>query len=97
MALESAMNKGKLADLENEEIPKHISKTDKLALHKDPKLCPICTAKLEKIGQGTRRKNQCASCNAVLAKELKCTRCGTNRVWRGTKGKYCHGCGHAQT
>ncbi len=80
MALECAMNKGTLEDFEHEEIPKQISKTDKLALHKYPKLCPVCTAKLEKIGKGTRRKNQCASCNAVLAKELKCTHCGTHRA-----------------
>jgi len=91
------MNKRELEDIENSEIPKHISKKDILALHKDPRRYPVCTAKLEKIGKGTRRKNQCLSCNAVLAKELKCQRCGSNRVWRGSKGKCCHGFGHAQS
>ncbi len=90
------MKKGREIENELDEVAKRISNTDKLAKHKDPKLCPVCAAKLEKTGKGTRRKNQCCSCNAVLAKELKCMRCGTNRVWRGATGIVCHGCGHAQ-
>lgn len=91
------MNNRELENFEENEVPKHKSKTDKLALHKDPKRCPVCAAKLEKIGKGTRRKNQCMTCKAVLAKEIMCQRCGTNRVWRGPKGMRCHGCGHAQS
>ena len=82
------------AQIESEEIPKHISKTDKLTPRKDPRRCPVCTAKLNKIRKGTRYQNKCNFCKAVLAKELKCRHCNTNRVWRGPKGVYCHGCGH---
>ncbi|TQV65574.1 hypothetical protein FKG94_28555 [Exilibacterium tricleocarpae] len=88
------MSKVSQKDIESEGVPKHISKTDRLALRKNSSRCPVCKEKLGKIGKGTRYKNQCFSCGAVLAKELKCGRCNTNRVWRGKKGIFCHGCGN---
>lgn len=90
------MSKVNLSDIEKGEIPRNISATDKRALHKNPRLCPVCTGKLERIGKGTRFKNSCGHCNAVLAKELKCKMCSQNKIWRGSKGIFCHGCGHEQ-
>ena len=71
------MDKFNQKEIELEGVPKYISKTDKLALRKEPRRCPVCTKKLMKIGKGTRFKNNCNSCNAVLAKELKCNHCHT--------------------
>lgn len=79
----------------SQEEAKGYGKTNKRAKHKNRLLCPVCTRKLEKIGSGTRRKNQCTVCKAVLAKELTCERCNKNRVWRGSDGIVCHGCGHS--
>jgi len=90
------LGKVSLEEIEKSEIAKHISSTDKRASHKSPRLCPACTNKLEKIGKGTRYKNSCSQCNAVLAKELKCKTCGKNKLWRGSKGIFCHGCGSQQ-
>ncbi|PCK03871.1 MAG: hypothetical protein COA42_19725 [Alteromonadaceae bacterium] len=78
------MNKVSQHKIEAEGIPKNVSKTDRFALKKDPKRCPVCTAKIEKIGKGIRYQNKCNACNAVLAKDIKCSRCNTNRVWRGS-------------
>ena len=66
---------------------------NKLSTRKNTRKCPVCTKNLHKIGKGTRYENRCSNCNAVLAKELICTYCNTNRVWRGPEGIYCHGCG----
>lgn len=90
------MGKVNLDEIEKSEVARYISSTDKRASHKNPRLCPVCTHKLEKIGKGTRFKNACSRCNAVLAKELKCKMCGQNKLWRGSKGIYCHGCGNEQ-
>jgi hypothetical protein len=91
------MSKVSKEDMDSEGISRRISKTDNLAFRKESGRCPVCTEKLGRIGKGTRHQNRCDSCGAVLAKELKCNRCNTNRVWRGKKGKYCHGCGHEYT
>ena len=72
-------------------------KVSKRAQRRDPKLCPLCAKRLSRVAKGTRRKNQCYECKAVLAKELNCIQCNTNRVWRGPLGIVCHGCGYAQT
>ena len=69
------------------------SKNDSRADRKDPRHCPVCISKLKRIDKGTRYERQCSNCHATFAKELKCSYCGTNRVWRGPKGIYCHGCG----
>lgn len=83
-----------LPENEEDDIPGHKSKTDKFSERKDSAKCPVCSAKLKRNGKGTKRQNRCESCNATLAKELKCEHCRTNRVWRGSLGSYCHGCGH---
>lgn len=83
-------------EIEREQVPKNISKMDKHAPHKNPKRCPACTAKLDKNGKGTKYRNGCSACRATLAQELKCRYCNTHRVWRGSKGKVCHGCGQKQ-
>jgi len=90
------LGKVKLEEVEKSEVAKNVSKIDKRASHKNPRLCPVCTSKLEKIGKGTRYKNSCSHCNAVLAKELKCKMCGQNKLWRGSIGIFCHGCGSEQ-
>lgn len=72
---------------------KHHSKVDNRADRKDPRRCPVCMAKLSKIGKGTRYQHSCKSCHSCLAKEIKCRYCSTFRVWRGKQGVYCHGCG----
>ena len=91
------MSKLMSSEIESEEITKHPSKKDKLAPRKDPKRCPVCTKKLNKTGKKTRHKHECDYCHAVLAKELTCIYCNTNRVWRGPMGSFCHGCGHRYT
>lgn len=82
-------------DWEAEQVARHRSQTDKHADHKDPRKCPICSSDLERTGEGGRFKNQCGHCHAVLATELVCEQCQTRRVWRGSLGIACHGCGHA--
>jgi len=72
------------------------SATDARAKRKSVRHCPVCLDRLKKIGKGTRFSHQCKSCNAVLAKELICQFCTTNRVWRGKAGCFCHGCGKEQ-
>ena len=93
---DSSLVKINLDKMEKNETAKNISNVDRRASHKNPRLCPVCTSKLEKIGKGTRFKNSCLHCNAVLAKELKCKMCGQNKLWRGSKGIFCHGCGCEQ-
>ena len=59
--------------------------------------CPVCRERLARVGdppsRTRRRRRQCPSCNAVAAPELRCSSCGTHRVWRGKKGRFCQGCG----
>lgn len=63
---------------------------------RDPARCPLCGAGLGRIANRTRFQHRCAECNATLQAELWCTHCNTQRVWRGSGGAYCHGCGHPQ-
>ena len=56
--------------------------------------CPCCLDKLSRIGKGTRKQRTCNSCGSSLAKELKCSFCSKNEIWRGKNGKFCHNCGN---
>jgi len=88
------MSKVNKEQIEQKDIQRYFSRVDRLTSRKDLKRCPVCTEKLQKNSKGTRYKNNCSLCHAVLAKELTCSHCNTNRLWRGSKGIYCHGCGH---
>ena len=81
---------------EEEQVPRHKSQTDARAEHKDPRRCPVCSGPLAKTEEGGRYEQSCGQCRAVLATELVCTHCHTRRVWRGSLGTFCHGCGHSQ-
>lgn len=87
------MGRVSIDEYEEDPLTPYESKKDSRAVRKNHRHCPVCKAKLKKIGKGTRYERQCSSCNATLAQELHCSHCGTYRVWRGPKGIYCHGCG----
>jgi hypothetical protein len=57
------------------------------------KACPLCGESIEKTARGGRRKYSCESCGATINRLLICDRCGTRRVWQGSKGSACSGCG----
>src|SRR5512133_591348 len=59
----------------------------------DPNACPICGARIQKTASGGRRKHSCEECGASINKAEVCASCGTRRIWQGTKGTACRGCG----
>ena len=68
---------------------------DRRASRKQRDCCPVCEAKLRKIGKGTRYQRCCDACGAVHQKHLFCPSCSTHRVWAGRLGRWCKGCGKA--
>lgn len=56
--------------------------------------CPICRGRLAKNARGTRYVRACNHCSAQIMPELRCGRCGTNRVWCGRTECRCKGCGN---
>jgi len=56
--------------------------------------CPICLATLRKNSKGTRYIQRCDHCSSQLHPEIRCGRCGTFRVWRGSSECRCKGCGN---
>ena len=68
---------------------------DRRASRKQRDRCPVCEAKLRKIGKGTRYQRNCEACGAVHQKHLFCPSCSTHRVWAGRLGRWCKGCGHS--
>lgn len=68
---------------------------DRRASRKQRDCCPVCEAKLRKIGKGTRYQRCCDACGAVHQKHLFCPSCSTYRVWAGRLGRWCKGCGKA--
>ncbi len=87
------MSKVEVDKYNEDSLTPYKSKNDSRADRKNHRHCPVCKAKLKKIAKGTRYGRQCSNCHATLAKEFKCYHCGTNRVWRGPEGLFCHGCG----
>ena len=65
----------------------------KHAARKRSGICPICLDRLTKNSRGTRYVRSCHHCSAQYVPDLKCGRCGTNRVWRGRSECRCKGCG----
>ena len=76
-----------------DEIPKHRSPMDRLAVRKAKGLCPFCGAKVPQNARGSRRMRNCAACGGCLNKDITCPHCRTQRVWTGKRGCVCHGCG----
>lgn len=70
-----------------------VGSIDHRASRKRSGRCPVCTAALAKNAKGTRYEYRCGECHAVFQRELRCLSCGTNRVWAGSLGRWCKGCG----
>ncbi|MEM1180433.1 MAG: hypothetical protein AAGM22_18965 [Acidobacteriota bacterium] len=83
-------------DSELEEIEPRLrtpGSRDPRALRKRHDRCPVCEAKLVKLGKKRRYPRRCVTCGAVHQKPLRCPSCGTHRVWAGRLGRWCRGCG----
>ena len=70
------------------------SKSNRNAKRKRSGYCPICLSRLKRNKRMTRYVRQCSSCTAQFDPDLRCDRCGTNRVWRGKNECRCKGCGN---
>ncbi len=66
----------------------------KFAKRKRSGVCPVCLGRLVKNARGTRYVRSCSHCTAQVLPDVRCTRCGTFRVWRGRAECRCKGCGN---